>query len=264
MFQYASKFLPLLIYPLGLSCLLLTASLIIKRDSRWSTRLSFLALFLLFVGGNRVISTFIIYSLEKQYPPLQTIPVADVIVVLGGGTRPRNTPRLHHEVTEAGDRLLYAARLYHAGAAPVIIVSGGQAKWSGPTSDSGAVAMADILTLTGVPEESIILEGISSNTYENALETTAILEKEGFQTVILVTSAMHMPRSAAIFNKFDVNLIPAPADFLVTDADIRYFLDPDPRIQLMNLVPATDSLYWESQALKEYIGIIVYKLRGWL
>ena len=264
MFHYASKFLPLFIYPLGLACGLLTGALIIKRESIWSKRLSLVALLLLLTGGNRIISTAVVHSLERQYPPLVITPTADVIVVLGGGMKTMSPPRLEYEVSEAGDRMLYAARLYHAGAAPYILVSGGQSKWTGPETGPEAEGMLDILQLVGVPENAIILEDKSSNTYENAVETVKILQDLKYNNIILVTSALHMPRSMAIFEKYELNLIPAPTDFHVTDLDIEYILRLDPHIQLLNLVPTAGNLNALSLAVKEYIGMVVYKLRGWM
>ncbi len=53
--------------------------------------------------------------------PLTGEVKADAIVLLGGGTEAPDTPRQMVEVNSAGDRVLYAAQLYKAGAAPLII-----------------------------------------------------------------------------------------------------------------------------------------------
>jgi uncharacterized SAM-binding protein YcdF (DUF218 family) len=264
MFFYLSKLLPEFIYPLGLACLLLAGTIIFIRDVRWSRRLCLLTLLLLVLGGNRIVTSFIIHSLEKQYPPLKTIPSADVIVVLGGGTRHQSPPRLEPEINEAGDRVLYAARLYHAGVAPIILVSGGHADWTGPAIGAETESMVDLLKLAGVPESAILSESISSNTYENGVQTVAILHKLHYKKVILVTSAIHMPRAVGVFQKYDLELIPAPTDFLVIDQDMVFYSSPDLRIQLMNLIPSADKLALTTRALKEYFGIMVYRLRGWI
>ena len=124
--------------------------------------------------------------------------------------------------------------------------------------------MSEILQLTGVPESAIIREGNSTNTYENALATAEILSDMDYDEVILVTSAMHMPRSMGIFSTYDLTITPAPTDFLVTYQDIEYAFNPDPRIQLMNLMPTAGNLDVLTRALKEYIGIIIYRIRGWI
>ena len=110
MFLYLSKLLPLFIYPLGLATIVLVLIVLLRRRPRWVLGLSLLALLLIWVGGNRLISMAIIRSLEWRYAPLATDAGADtnaeVIVVLGGGTRPQTPPRPLHEINEAGDRLL--------------------------------------------------------------------------------------------------------------------------------------------------------------
>ena len=227
-------------------------------------RLAVSTLLILFLGGNGLVRSLVIRNLEKQYPPLDFIPTADVILVLGGGTRHLSPPRMEHEINEAGDRLLYAARLYHQGVAPTILVSGGHAKWVGPETGSESSAMKDILTLAGVPTEAIILETLSSNTYENAVNSIEILDQLEMNKVILVTSAMHMPRAMGIFTKLKLDVIPAPTDFQVTDEDIAYAFSTDIRIQIINQLPTAYNLEWLSRAMKEYIGIIAYRMRGWL
>lgn len=264
MFYYFSKFLPLFIYPLGLACVLLVCVIFIKKESPWVKRLAICALLILFLGGNGLVKTFVIRHLEKQYPPLEVTPSADVILVLGGGTRHLSPPRLEHEINEAGDRLLYAARLYHQGAAPRILVSGGNAKWVGPETGSESIAMKDILILAGVPDDAIILETLSANTYDNAVNSVEIMDNLEMKHAILITSAMHMPRAMGIFKKLNQDVIPAPTDFQVTDEDITYAFSTDLRVQIINLLPTAHNLEWLSRALKEYIGILAYHVRGWI
>jgi uncharacterized SAM-binding protein YcdF (DUF218 family) len=124
--------------------------------------------------------------------------------------------------------------------------------------------MASILTQIGVPREALWLEGNSRNTYENAVESKKILDRAGIRRIVLVTSALHMPRSVAIFEKQGFEVIPAPTDYLVTDRDWTYYLTPDWRIQLFNLIPTAEDLHFTTLALKEYLGILVYRLRSWL
>ncbi len=190
---------------------------------------------------------------------------ADVIVVLGGGARAPAPPRLGGELNEAGDRLLYAAQLYRQGAAPRVLLSGGRTEWVGSASVPEAETMADILTTSmGVPREALWLETASSNTYENAVETRAILEGRGAKTVILVTSAVHMPRAYRVFVKAGQDVIPASTDYIVTQEDWAYYTQPDFVVQLFNLLPTADNLVRTTVVLREYIGICVYRLQGWL
>jgi uncharacterized SAM-binding protein YcdF (DUF218 family) len=265
MFYFLSKFLPLLVYPLGLTCILLIVALFLRHRPTWRTRVLALAILVIWLSGNRIVSMALQRSLERRHPPLSEPVQADAIVVLGGGTREAAPPRPSSEVSEAGDRVLYAARLYHNGVAPVIVVSGGDAPYANPGEQSGAEVMKGFMDLLGVPAEAVLTEPHSHNTYENAVETVSLLRERGFEHIILVTSATHMPRSYAIFRQFeDLRVTPAPTDFQVIDSDWRYYTRLNVGVQLMNLLPQADSILATTIVLKEYIGIVVYHLRGWL
>jgi uncharacterized SAM-binding protein YcdF (DUF218 family) len=115
----------------------------------------------------------------------------------------------------------------------------------------------------GVPASAIIQESDSFNTYENAVNVRKILETRGIRRVLLVTSAMHMPRSLLIFKHQGIAAIPAPTDFLITDNDLQE-LQSSPQAILLNLLPDAERLHKFTRALKEYVGLLVYRLRGWL
>ena len=125
MFVYLSKLLPLFIFPLGLASLFIILALIVNKRKRLQRGLMIVSLIILWLAGNRWVSYGLARSLEWRNLPLQNIPAADAIVLLGGGTEPGDPPRSMVEVNSAGDRVLYAAYLYQQGAAPVILVSGG-------------------------------------------------------------------------------------------------------------------------------------------
>ncbi|MBN1878430.1 MAG: YdcF family protein [Anaerolineae bacterium] len=265
MFNFLSKLLPLFVYPLGFSCFLLGLALCLRRRPQWQTRLVAVVLAVLWLGGNRIVAMVLTRSLEWRYLPPSDVPRADVIVVLGGGTRTQAYPRSTHEVDDAGDRLLYAAWLYQHGAAPYILVSGGRAEWVGPAGKNAeAEVMAELLTLMSVPREAIWLEETSRNTYENAMESYKILEAEDVKDLILVTSAMHMPRAYGLFARPGFTVIPAPTDFFVTQDDWDFYTQPKLEVQVFNLLPSSSDLRLTSKVMKEYIGMVVYKLRGWL
>lgn len=262
-FFFLSKFLPLFVYPLGLACLLL-ALIVLVRRRRWQLAFTIVAFALLWLGGNRIISMAAVRSLEWRHLPPAGLPHAPVIVVLGGGSRSADYPRPTAEVNEAGDRLLYAAWLYRQGAAPRILLSGSHAPLLGSEVVPEAETMAQVLDMIGVPREALWLEDRSRNTYENADETRALLAEEGIDEIILVTSALHMPRSVRLFEHQGLRVIPAPTDFQVTEADWAHFTRPDLGIQALNLWPSADNLMGTSWAIKEYIGMLIYSLRGWM
>jgi uncharacterized SAM-binding protein YcdF (DUF218 family) len=268
MLFYLSKLLPLFVYPLGMACVLLATALVVRRHLQWQTRLIAVTLALLWLGGNRIVAMTLARSLEWRYAPApdaaSAAPHADAIIVLGGATRTPGYPRPTAEVNEAGDRLLYAAWLYHQGAAPTIVLSGGAAAWSGPQGSSEAEIMADLLQRMGVPESALLLETTSWNTYENAEASLDLLTAHNIKSVLLVTSAIHMPRAYATFAYPEIDVTPMPTDFWVSQAEWDYYTQPKLSVQLMNLLPSAQDLNLTTQAIKEYIGIVVYTVRGWL
>jgi uncharacterized SAM-binding protein YcdF (DUF218 family) len=262
-FIFLSKFLPLLVYPLGLSFFLVLFGLTIRRRTKWAGASLVSALVVIWMGSNPWVSFTLARSLEWRYLPPAEMPDAEVIVVLGGGTESKLYPRPSVEVTGAGDRVLYAAQLYKQGVAKHILLSGGYITWLGIRS-SPAEDMAEILKLMDVPEEALWLETTSRNTYENAVYAQEILEREGIERVLLVTSAMHMPRAAALFENQGVEVIAAPTDYVVTQARWESLWDTNLPAFLLNLVPSAGDMDLTTKVLKEYIGITVYRLRGWL
>ena len=275
---FLSKLLPLFFYPLGLSSLLIIIALTIllwrsKRSrndrnfsqpssilkkSRFASILLGISLVILLLSSNEIFSTWLVRSLEWRYLPNGEIPQAEAIVVLGGGTRPRIAPRPWYEVNEAGDRILYGAILYKQGKAPLLVVTGGRAEWLGEGGNPESEDMAAIAEALGVPSSAIIQESQSLNTRDNAVNTREILNKRGINKILLVTSALHMPRSMEIFRKVGVESIAVPTDFLSVQNENSKGL-----AAILDLLPSVDALKNTTNAIKEYIGLLVYQLAGW-
>ena len=261
MFVFLSKLLPLLAYPLGLACVLVLLGLFVRQE-RWRRGFLILALLVIWVGGNRWVSVELARSLEWQYLPPDEIPPAEVIVLLGGGTAPVEYPRQIVEVNSGGDRVIYAAWLYHQGKAPHILVSGGMLDWS-ERGSSPAVEMAVLLKMLGVPDQAMWLEAESRNTYENAVNSARILQEKGIQRILLVTSAAHMPRAVRLFEAQGLEVVPLPTDFTVTVGGGDEETYGDWRSLAIGFFPTVDNLSLTTRILKEYFGIMVYQLRGW-
>ncbi len=262
MFVFLSKFLPLFAYPLGLACILLLIVLSRIKAPAWQRVLLISALLLLVLGGNRWIAMSLARSLEWRYLPGEEISAAEVAVVLGGGTLSADYPRSGVEINGAGDRVIYAAQLYHQGKVENLLLSGGFLGWN-PRQTSPAQDMADLLQALDIPEQALWLEPDSRNTYENALLSAKILQEKDIQKILLITSAWHMHRAVKLFEAQGLEVIPAPVDFSVTQRDWETFWQADWKSQLINLVPSASSLSWTTLMLKEYYGILVYELRGW-
>ncbi|WP_397475690.1 YdcF family protein [Pusillimonas sp.] len=192
--------------------------------------------------------------LEQLYPhaPAEALPAAQAIVVLGGHTAGgrQNWFQPYHRDT-AFTRTAAAALLYQAERAPLILLSG--AALEGTQSE--AEYMAANLRKSGVPPEALIVEKNSYNTYENALYSARILKERDISRVLLVTSALHMPRAMAVFNKQGLTAIaapPAPQIVVPDDPDFSFWL-PDGR-----------SFFASRSIIKEYVGMLIYWLRGWI
>ncbi|MFQ4140622.1 YdcF family protein [Chlorogloeopsis sp. ULAP02] len=264
MFLYLSKLLPLFFYPLGLACLcLLVALFMLWKRPRIAAVAIGLALTVLLLSSNVWIASLLVRSLEWQNLPLTEIPNAEAIVVLGGATKSALPPRPGVDLNDRGDRVIYAAQLYRQQKAPVIILSGGRIDWQDSINASESQDMAAILTSIGIPPAAIIEESESLNTYQNAVNVRKILEARGIRRILLVTSAMHMPRSILIFKRQGIDAIPAPTDYTITYKEFAG-LASTPKAALLNLFPDSNNLQNFTAALKEYVGIFVYRLRGWL
>jgi uncharacterized SAM-binding protein YcdF (DUF218 family) len=183
-------------------------------------------------------------GLEQKYPPqsVDTYPVVDAIVVLGGGRLPPlgdagNPKQL------ATTRLGFAMLLYADKRAPMIVLSGGE---------GSAIAMNRRLQEFGVPAAALRTDSRSLNTYQNAEFSTALVKREGLQRILLVTSPDHMPRSVISFEGLGLEVIPAADD------------ERHPRLDLPKpWLPQPSVLRLSERILHEYIGLCVYKIRRW-
>ncbi len=261
MFLFLSKLLPLFIYPLGLSCILLVVALVMLwKKPRLAAIPVASALVIMLVTSNSWVSLSLMRSLEWQNTPTQ-LPQAEAIVILGGGTKSQFFPRPGVDLSEEGDRVLYGAELYKQALAPIIIVSGGRIAWRGSGAPE-AMDMAEILTQVGVPKSAIIQEPNSYNTHDNAVNVKQMLNSRGIKNILLVTSALHMPRSLAIFKRQKIAAIAAPTDFLVSTNEFQE-IQSSFEARLLTLLPDSGALQNFTRALKEYMGLIIYRLRGW-
>ena len=255
--MFLDKLFRLLIYPLGLSLLLGFAGLLLwaLRRRRCAAVLLVLSLGWLLLWSLPPVADVVALSLEGQsvYQVVDTLPDADVILVFGGVMRPALPGYPYPDLNAAADRVWHAARLYHAGKAPKVLLSGGRNDWRADRP-SQAETMAQFLSDLGVPSEAIILEERSRSTYENAIYCAEAIQAAGMQSALLVTSALHMPRSLAVLRSAGVDAVPAATDFEVHDRPASIF----------SWIPSAGALQRSTHALHEWIGIAVYRCRGWM
>jgi uncharacterized SAM-binding protein YcdF (DUF218 family) len=189
--------------------------------------------------------------LEAWYPirPFPAAP-ADAIVVLGSSVEAshyeRPFPLADHDTYS---RCRFAAWLHQNWKPLPILACGGGAKGRSPAF---AVSMREVLTSVGVPDSNIWTEERSVNTYENALYGAQILRRHGVSRIVLVVEAQSMPRAAACFRKQGIAVVPAPSDF----EQIGHLSD--------EILLSWKAVRRNEISFHEMLGLVWYKLRGWI
>jgi uncharacterized SAM-binding protein YcdF (DUF218 family) len=259
MLLFFSKLLALLFYPLGLFFAGSIACAVVAYAGKKRLALCCIAapILLLWLFSTPIVSDLLVRSLEKKFDPPPAFPRVSAIVLLGGATQPSLPPRRYAETNDYGDRIFHALRLFKAGYAPYILCSGGKINFLLDYPGSEAKSTSELLREFGnIDTSSIILEDQAKNTHENATKAKEILAKRSLsRQIILVTSAMHMYRSVKIFKKNGFTVYPAPTDYWVILGQ---------RIKLFDLLPTADALYFSTNALHEYYGLLAYWVLGWI
>ncbi len=265
---FFSKFLPLFIYPIGFIFFLLLLGLIFARNRKFQQWVMIICFVVVYLAGNRMVSMSLAKSLEWQYMPVTDTQGVTVAVVLGGATEPPLFPRSMVEVNSAGDRVIYAAKLYQEGTVKTLLLSGGTISWlddgANEEAYTPAQGMKELVMMMGVPESAIGLENYSQNTLENAEYCARILRKTGVKKIILITSAMHMPRSVKLFEAQGLDVIPAPTDYTVTKTGWEELWSGGVYEWLLNLIPTAGNVSLTTSVLKEYTGMMVYRIQGFI
>jgi uncharacterized SAM-binding protein YcdF (DUF218 family) len=210
--------------------------------------------------GNPWITNEVLLQWETSPTPFADIPQQQykAAIVLMGMTQDSKSPKDRVYFMRGADRLLYAIRLYREGKVKKIIISGAYInnKLTAFTAE-GANNIRTTCHMAGIPDEDILTEEVSLNTYENALYTAQLLRENNINGAecILVTSAFHMPRAIRCFQKQGIKALPFAADFYSEDRffDIgRMFLPSAAAIDRWNIL------------FKEWVGLIVYRMAGYI
>jgi uncharacterized SAM-binding protein YcdF (DUF218 family) len=254
MFFYLSKILAFLFSPLVWVFALFLYSFKTKVEGR-PKKLRIAALIVLYVCSN----SFLVDECFRAWEPVT--PDYDLMdtkyegaIVLGGiGDIDLRLQKINFSIS--GDRLFQTLPLYYKGRIKKIIFTGGSGSIEFPEKRE-AVFVKKYLRSINFPDSALVIESNSKNTYENAVFTKKILDSLHINgNFLLVTSAYHMPRSLAVFKKAGyAHLTP----YITNRSSGGRRYTPDHLF-----VPNPDALFALQFLLHEWMGYVIYKIKGY-
>jgi len=232
--------------PVVLLLLLLALLLLLRRKTRWlGVIVVLLATGLLFSASYAPVSTQLTASLERQYPSYRpgSTP-AEYIAVLGSGHISGARLPVTSELNPEGVvRLAEGLRVYRLNPGSKLIFTG----FGGSNPESYAEKSRELALDLGVPQEDILAFGEPKDTAE---EAQLIARRFAGTRLVLVTSAVHMPRAMALFRRAGLDPVPAPTNHLARP--VRSYW----------VFPAAATLDHTRAWLHEQLGLTWAKLMG--
>lgn len=222
--------------------------------SKYKKNIQIIALSFLYICSNSFIVDEVGRWWEK-YPVPKIEKTQELAIVLGGIGRIDPTLK-RIEFTSSADRLLKALELYHQRKVKRILITGGSGSILHP-EDKEAMYIYQYLKNINIPDSVILIENESKNTYENAVFSAKLLDSLHIpkSNIVLVTSAYHLRRSIAVFEKQGFqNIIPFPAER--TSGPRKFELDHC-------LLPHPDTMSTLYKYIHEWIGFIIYKIKSY-
>jgi uncharacterized SAM-binding protein YcdF (DUF218 family) len=211
-----------------------------------STAILFIALF-------TSTGAYLVQGLEDRFPKPSGDP-ADLkcMIVLGGAfDTVVTTSRGGYDLNGAGDRFVEALRLAQKYPQARILVSGGDGSITG-NYEGDAVISERMFAAFGLDKARLVEDKGSRTTFENAINTKALLASNGLSNCLLITSGFHMPRSMGIFRKLDIDVVPWPVDYRSNGKEY---------LRLDALEPTLNTGLL-STAVREWIGLVGYYFAG--
>ena len=248
MFFILSKILDFILQPICWIFILLVCAYF----TRFSKRLIAITigLLLLLTNGWFVNQCYLAY----ESPQKQINQTYHWCIILGGGMMRSGAG---YRTGETADRFIQPLLLYKQGKIKKLLITGGNVTIKGfkidDTQESKKVK--DVLIAMGVAANDIYLEEKARNTHENATNTKEILKPYLAEKMLLVTSAMHMPRAKACYLKEGFKVDDYPADLKKKDT---------PTGILDQLIPQERNLSKFAELIREMSGYLIYKLMGYV
>lgn len=209
--------------------------------------------------SNQFIANLTMNAWEAEMKPIADLPNYEMGIVLTGMTNLSKTVYDRTLFNKGADRATHALQLYKMGKIKKLLITGGQG--INPTNpNKEAELIRDFWVMAGVPEEDILVENLAKNTYQNAIFSKNLLSEIGHdwnsnEKFLLITSAFHMKRAKACFDKAAIPTDTFPVDYYGEDMQwsIPELLYPNPNALLL----------WH-KLFKEWIGLITYKVTGYI
>lgn len=250
MFFILSKLLFFLLIPFNW-VLILLMSIYFSKSPKLKRRLVLITIFITVLFTNPWLYKTATKYWQTEFTELSQVKNYEIGILLTGMVQFDKKDQGFFGST--ADRFIQTATLYHTGKIKKILVTGG----SGSLLHSyppESVFIKNMLIKNGIPNEAIIVETASRNTYENAIFSKKILDSLKVNTPsLLITSALHMKRSEAVFTKAGMQFDSYAADFKVVN---DYFSISD------ILIPNGRLLEDWTYLIKEVVGLGVYQLTG--
>ena len=255
MFFILSKTIAFLVMPFTVVIILLMLSAF-WRNPKWKKRFFWAAIVLLLFFSNDFIANEFMRAWEVRTKAYKDMKPHEFGIVLTGATMSMIMPNDRVYFKRGADRVTHTVQLYKLGLLRKILISGGTGTLKDedePEADKFKKAMV----MMGIPEDDIVIENKTRNTYESAVEVKKMLDslqiKE--EDCLLITSAFHMRRSLACYRKADLDIEPFSTDFY---AHPRFFY-PDGL-----LIPSLDAIELWHKLFKEWLGLVAYKIAGYI
>lgn len=201
--------------------IVLLAYLLKSKSKKMFITFSVLGIIFFLVCSTSYVPEKLISSIENKFAPIelnQFNPAKKYyILILGAGASNDNKlPASMNLNTITLTRLVEGLRIYRHLPHSILVTS---ASIDGEKISQAQLSKEAAISL-GVPEQNIQMLETPTSTLEEAV---AFKEKFGTKTnLILVTSAMHMPRAVEIFSDQGLKVVPAPTEYLYTKNQLGY------------------------------------------
>lgn len=257
MFFTLSKIIDFLLLPITW-LIALSLITIISKNKKIKKIAGITVLCLLILGSNSYIVNKLFSFYELPQTSLEKKAYFPIAVVLGGGMiRSNQEDSSRINVGESADRFMQAVLLYKQGIIGRILITGGNTSIGNLKIDESneTAQVKRLLIDLGIPKDSILTEIEAKNTHENALYTKRILDAIQIKSpVLLITSAFHMRRAAACFQKEQINFIPYVVDSKKKDTPLSI---------LECITPSERELAKFSYLIREICGYAIYQIMGY-